>query len=348
MITYIFGFSTISATIMYMLTSIMSAMSSVERLVEYNNYKIHEKPWEVIEEDSKYPDWPRTGDVDIKDLKIRYRKGLDLVIKGVDLRIEEHQKVGIVGRTGSGKSTFMLSLMRILEMAKESRGYVKISNVDISKIGLHKLRKAITIIPQDPYLFKGTLRSNVDPFDEYSSSDVIEGLNIVEFFSTAKEELFDVLRKDEEEDSEGEKSLLKKKLTMADKLELPIEQRGSNISLGQRQLICIARALIKKPKILLMDEATANIDQRTDEIIQKVISHDMPNTTVITIAHRLNTIIQYDKIVVLEEGKKVEEGNPLELMEKGEIFYQMVEEGGEEFKQKMLMMAREKFNKRND
>ena len=324
---------------------VMNSMTSVERLKEYTEFKDHEAGW-VNEEDSKLPsNWPTQGKIEIKNLKARYRKGLPLVINGLNVDIEARQKIGVVGRTGSGKSTLMLALMRILEMAEEGKkegGHIKIDGADIYGLGLHKVRKALTIIPQDPFLLEGTLRSNLDPVDKHTTEELIEGLTTVEFFSTIKKEEFEALRKklakkSEKErknrkidmvDDDGDKDSKTPDLTEDELLQLPIEQSGSNLSLGQRQLICIARALVNKPKILLMDEATASVDQKTDEIIQRVIMEEMGETTILTIAHRINTIIGYDKILVMDKGRKAEEGSPRELLELGGIFSGMVDDCG--------------------
>lgn len=325
--------------LIFFIANMLGKMSSVEKIHEYVKNKNFEKPFE-LEEDKKHEDWPKNGKIEVKNLKIRYREKLPLVLNGVNFVVEPMQKVGIVGRTGSGKSTTLLCLMRILEQT-EPGSSINIDGVDISKLGLHKLRKNITIIPQDPYLLQGTLKSNLDPEGLYKDIDVLNSLNQVDFFSTLKEDQFDKIK--EEKANKNNKKLesieSNIQITEVDKLLLPIEDSGSNLSLGQRQLVCIARALIKKPKILLMDEATANIDQKTDQIIQRVVTFEMPETTVLTIAHRLNTIIQYDKIVVLENGKKAEEGSPVELIKRGGIFSEMVEKGGKNYKEMLLRLA---------
>ena len=342
----------------WMLSMFLNSMIGVERLKEYIDCKEHEPAWDLASEDRKLgKNWPKQGKIKITNLSLRYREGLPLVLKALNLTINAGQKVGIVGRTGSGKSTLMLGLMRILEMdsgvAQQpglKDGGIQIDGVDIYQIGLHRLRRGLTIIPQDPYLFKGTLRTNLDPLNLFRDEQIMEGLTTVKFFSTLKSEVLAYVRASRIE-NEGEKSnnidregyeLLEQplhpenSLTIQQKLDLEIEKAGANLSLGQRQLICIARALVNKPKILLMDEATASVDQKTDEIIQDVIMNEMEGTTIIIIAHRINTIIGYDKIVVLEQGKKGEEGSPKELFEAGGIFYDMVEKCGAEFMQEVI------------
>jgi ABC-type multidrug transport system fused ATPase/permease subunit len=207
--------------------------------------------------------------------------------------VEPGMHVGVAGRTGSGKSTTLLSLMRMYEVES---GSVWIDGVDISNIGLHTLRATLGIIPQDPVIFGGSLRENIDPFNDHEDLELIDALRKVQLRppaswlggeSEAKE------RKEENsvEDDRGP-------------AELPdvLTVQGANLSAGQRQLLCIARAIVKRPKILLLDEATSSIDEATDRLIQKVLREEFASTTMITIAHRLNTIMDSDKILVIEEG----------------------------------------------
>ena len=291
---------------------------------------------------------------------MRYRPNLPLVLKNVDFHIKPREKVGVVGRTGSGKSSMILSLTRIVEMAGDPiYNWVKIDGINISSIGLHYLRGAITIIPQDPIMLQGTIMFNVDPLETYPKSEIVLALKKVQVWDTLTWVKKDtttlmpgskpmnigppgnkpiVVEEDIKEEDMTEEELQSKKLNMF------VEAGGGNLSIGQKQLICIARALISKPKILMMDEATANIDEKTDQAIQQLIKSEFKNTTVITIAHRLNTIIQYDKLLILEYGKLVEFGSPRELLEKtGGYFRGLVLEGGEEFVEDMfeLIMVKE-------
>ena len=296
----------------------------LERLEDYCN-------WSEFEADFIQPEvkekWPIEGKLEIQGLCLKYRKGLPFVLRDLDFEIVGGEKVGIVGRTGSGKSTLFLGLTRIIEAVDDhgdKQGSIEIDRVDISTIGLHVLRRNITVIPQDPIWLEGTLRSNLDPMGFVSDANMEEVLDLIQFSRTIKI--------DQEEEFDDQKNLLDYK----------IEQRGSNLSLGQRQLVCIARALVGKPKILLMDEATASIDQETDGIIQSIIKHQLEGVTVVTIAHRLETIIQYDKILVLDNGKKIEEGSPEELLERKGHFYGMVREAGEEELERMTYFAKNK------
>ena len=318
------------------------------------------------------------------------------MIKNLDFKIGSHQKIGIVGRTGSGKSTILLSLVRILEQAEDlgpdgQQGKIIIDGVQIDKIGLHELRKNLVVIPQDPFLVHGTLRFNIDPLQQYSDDQILASLQTVQILdnirtedikeqkikeykakkaqamagpmgppgaggppggkppgppagkptgpSTGKPEGAPADQKVVEEEDPEIVKIRNMVVSEKDKLEFAIESGGTNLSVGERQLICIARSLIRKPKILLMDEATANIDQKTDSIIQRVIKESMGQTTVITIAHRLVTIIQYDKILILEQGMKKEEGSPLQLLDSKGYFHKLVSEGGSQFEDKMRRLA---------
>lgn len=271
---------------------------SVERLKEYSEVE-SEAPWEIP---ARKPNegWPQKGLVEFSGYSARYREGLDLVVKNIKFDIQPGQKVGIVGRTGAGKSSLTLALFRIIEAAG---GEISIDGVDISKIGLHDLRSKLTIIPQDPVLFSGTLRMNLDPFEQHSDEDIWEGLE----YSYLKDYVS----------------------TLPDKLQHLCSEGGENLSVGQRQLICLARALLRRSKILVLDEATAAVDLQTDDLIQKTIRDQFRASTVITIAHRLNTIIDYDRIVVLGEGEVREYDSPQNLLEnKDSIFHGMAKDAG--------------------
>lgn len=198
----------------------------------------------------------------------------------------------------SGKSSLALALFRVF---KQTSGRIMIDGIDISSLSLHELRSKLTIIPQDPTLFTGSLRFNLDPFDQYSDQQLIDSLievHLSSFFSQS-----------------------------SDGLSHQIVSNGENMSAGQKQLICLARTLLKKTKILILDEATANIDNQTDSYIQSVIKKHFKNCTVMTIAHRLDTVINCDRIVVLSHGSIVESGKPQDLLrEKNSIFYNFLEE----------------------
>ncbi|NWU77023.1 MRP3 protein, partial [Onychorhynchus coronatus] len=270
---------------------------AVERIKEYSETET-EAPW-VIEGKSPPEDWPSKGELEFVNYSVRYRKGLDLVLKGINLQVHGGEKIGIVGRTGAGKSSMTLCLFRILEAAK---GEIKIDGVKISEIGLHDLRSRLTIIPQDPVLFSGTLRMNLDPFNKYSDEEIWKALELshLKRFVSSQPSMLDY------ECSEG----------------------GENLSVGQRQLVCLARALLRKTRILILDEATAAIDLETDDLIQMTIRTQFEDCTVLTIAHRLNTIMDYTRVLVLENGTIAEFDTPANLIAAKGIFYSMAKDAG--------------------
>nr|XP_037273420.1 multidrug resistance-associated protein 1-like [Rhipicephalus microplus] len=269
---------------------------SVERCLEYTKVT-QEAAWENPHFKPD-PSWPVTGEVEFQNYSTRYRADLDLVLKGITCDIKPGEKVGIVGRTGAGKSSLTLALFRIIEAAG---GCINIDGLDISTLGLYDLRRKLTIIPQDPVLFSGTLRSNLDPFD-----------------AKCEEELWRAL----------EHSHLKDYVaTLSEGLQHEIAEGGENISVGQRQLVCLARALLRKSRILILDEATAAVDMETDDLIQATIRREFADCTIITIAHRLNTILDYDRVIVLDSGEIAESDSPRELMKReSSIFYAMAKD----------------------
>ncbi|WKX90939.1 hypothetical protein Q1695_009632 [Nippostrongylus brasiliensis] len=265
---------------------------AVERIKEYTETEV-EAPWR--RQNRPPPGWPSDGEVSIENYSTRYRPGLDLVLKGLTVHIAPGEKVGVVGRTGAGKSSLALALFRIIEPAG---GRIVLNGIDIATIGLHDLRERLTIIPQDPVLFSGTLRFNLDPTSKYSDDELwkaIEHSNLRPFVESLPQRIYH-----------------------------PIDESGENISVGQRQLVCLTRALLRKSRILVLDEATAAIDTITDTLIQATIRKQFDSSTVITIAHRLNTILDYDKVLVMEGGRIVESGVPQQLLaNKQSLFYSM-------------------------
>eukprot|EP01006_Ploeotia_vitrea_P051168 TRINITY_DN67532_c5_g1_i1.p1 TRINITY_DN67532_c5_g1~~TRINITY_DN67532_c5_g1_i1.p1 ORF type:complete len:1552 (+),score=907.50 TRINITY_DN67532_c5_g1_i1:416-4657(+) len=244
--------------------------------------------------------WPAEGEVNVQHLDMRYREDLELVIKDVSLRIRPGEKIGVVGRTGAGKSTFMAAFLRLVEAWE---GKVEIDGVNIATLGLKKLRSKLSIIPQNAVLFSGTVRFNIDP--EGTCSD---------------EELWSAL------DKIGMRQLIE---GMDGKLDAPVAEYGENFSAGQRQLLCLDRALVRESKVLLLDEATSSVDFETDQLVQKLIRKEFKDKTVITIAHRLNTIIDSDRILVLDKGSVAEFDHPGVLLSKPDsIFSGMVDQTG--------------------
>ncbi|KAK7074921.1 ABC transporter transmembrane region [Halocaridina rubra] len=292
--------------LMKMKSEFQSRFTAVERLVEYSYDLESEAPLEDLGK-SVPRDWPEFGKVEIKNVSLRYRPELPLVLHDIEATFNPGQKIGVVGRTGAGKSSLITTLLRLVETEK---GSVIIDGVNVASIGLHTLRSAISVIPQDPILFQGSIRYNLDPFDEHSDMAVWEAL---------------------------EQSNLKKVVEQLELgLQAPVATAGENFSVGERQLICLTRALLRKSKILLLDEATASVDLETDQMIQKTIREAFIHSTVITIAHRLNTITNYDKILVLQDGKIVEFDAPDTLMEReGSLFREMMQAMGVSTVEKM-------------
>ncbi|KAL9304954.1 ABC transporter C family member 5 [Arabidopsis thaliana] len=269
---------------------------SIERIYQYSQI-VGEAP--AIIEDFRPPSsWPATGTIELVDVKVRYAENLPTVLHGVSCVFPGGKKIGIVGRTGSGKSTLIQALFRLIE---PTAGKITIDNIDISQIGLHDLRSRLGIIPQDPTLFEGTIRANLDPLEEHSDDKIWEALD--------KSQLGDVVRG---------KDL---------KLDSPVLENGDNWSVGQRQLVSLGRALLKQAKILVLDEATASVDTATDNLIQKIIRTEFEDCTVCTIAHRIPTVIDSDLVLVLSDGRVAEFDTPARLLEdKSSMFLKLVTE----------------------
>ncbi|KAJ3036950.1 hypothetical protein HDV00_002198 [Rhizophlyctis rosea] len=281
-------------------------MNSCERLIYYVKGLEREK-YEAVDSgagskgDVIRSSWPEKGNIDITNLVVRYRPGLPIVLNGISLSIRGGEKIGIVGRTGAGKSSIVGTLLRLVE---PEQGSIVVDGVDVLKIGLKDLRSRVAIIPQEPVLFSGTVRSNLDPFKEYSD-----------------QQLWDVL----------DRSNLKKGVASSPQgLDSIVAENGENWSTGQRQLLCLARAMLRNAKVIILDEATASVDLETDEFIQTAIRRDFSTATILTIAHRLNTIADYDRVLVLDHGRVKEYDSPANLLtrEGGSQFADMVAETG--------------------
>ncbi|RHN40835.1 putative xenobiotic-transporting ATPase [Medicago truncatula] len=269
---------------------------SVERLNQYMHIQSEAK--EIVEGNRPPLNWPIAGKVEINDLKIRYRPDGPLVLHGITCTFEVGHKIGIVGRTGSGKSTLISALFRLVE---PSGGNIIIDGVDISSIGLHDLRSRFGIIPQDPTLFTGTVRYNLDPLSQYSDQEIWEVLGKCQ------------LREVVQEKDEG--------------LNSSVVEDGSNWSMGQRQLFCLGRALLRRSRILVLDEATASVDNSTDYILLKTIRTEFADCTVITVAHRIPTVMDCTMVLSINDGKLVEYDEPTNLMKREEsLFRKLVKE----------------------
>ncbi|KAM4559458.1 ATP-binding cassette sub-family C member 4-like isoform 1-T1 [Odontesthes bonariensis] len=275
---------------------IENMMTSVERVVEYAELE-SEAPWET---DKQPPDdWPQTGSITFDRVDFSYSASEPLVLKNLSVVFASREKVGIVGRTGAGKSSLISALFRLAE----PEGRIMIDGFLSSEIGLHTLRQKMSIIPQDPVLFTGTMRKNLDPFSQHTDEDLWNALQEVQMKAVVEE--------------------------LPNKLETMLTESGSNFSVGQRQLVCLARAILRKNRILIIDEATANVDLRTDSLIQETIRDKFQECTVLTIAHRLNTIIDCDRILVLDAGRIQEYDEPYVLLQNHDgLFYQMVQQTG--------------------
>lgn len=331
-------------------TAVEMNLNSVERVQEY--LELDQEPPATIEGHKPPAAWPTTAAIEVKDLVIRYAPELDPVLHGISFSTKTHEKIGIVGRTGSGKSTMALSFFRFLEA---SNGSISIDGIDISTIGIQDLRSQITIIPQDAVLFSGTIRSNIDPFEEHSDEAVWESLERAHL-SKASDRLRkvqgygsgDVTPKSATSTHSADDE---QRISAITSLNQQVSDGGNNFSQGQRQLLCLARALLKNSKLIIMDEATASVDFDTDTKIQTTIREEFTNSTLLCIAHRLRTVIDYDRILVLDQGRVAEYDTPYNLITKNTgagIFKSMCEKSGEY--EVLLKMATESYlsNKRDE
>jgi len=274
-------------------TQLETYMIASERIKEYSTMET-EAP-AVIESNRPPKSWPSAGKLSFDDVKLRYREELEPALKGISFATEAGEKIGIVGRTGAGKTTLAVALFRITEIFA---GTIRLDGIDLSKIGLDDVRKNIAIIPQDPVLFAGTIRSNLDPFSDYRDSELeasLEKVHMVDFVRAQK-----------------------------DGLAHEVKEGGANLSVGQRQLLCMARALLRRAKVIVMDEATASVDLETDALIQSTIREQFKDSTVLTIAHRLATVMACDRVMVLGEGRVLEMGDPNALSaDSSSVFHEM-------------------------
>ncbi|KAH7653131.1 Xenobiotic-transporting ATPase protein [Dioscorea alata] len=297
-VTYGLNLNMLQAWVIRNLCNLENKIISVERIFQYTSIP-SEPPLTTDSESIKLDcKWPSEGEIILNDLQVRYAPHMPFVLRGVTCTFTGGTKTGIVGRTGSGKSTLIQTLFRIID---PTVGQIFIDNIDISTIGLHDLRSRLSIIPQDPTMFGGTIRSNLDPLEEYTDDQIWEALYCCQ--------LGDEVRKKEL------------------KLDSPVTENGENWSVGQRQLVCLGRVLLKKSKILVLDEATASIDTATDSLIQKTIRHQFADSTVITIAHRITSVLDSDMVLLLDHGLIAEHDSPARLLEdKSSLFAKLVSE----------------------
>ncbi|KAL7855415.1 hypothetical protein AOLI_G00190190 [Acnodon oligacanthus] len=295
-VSYALNVTLILNALVRMTSQLETHIVSVERVKEYAEIP-NEAAWTA--ENRPADGWPSEGRVRFEDYKVRYRPELELVLHGITCDIRSNEKVGIVGRTGAGKSSLTSCLFRIMEAAE---GRILIDGVDIAGLGLHDLRSRLTIIPQDPVLFSGTLRMNLDPFEKFSDEDIWKVLELAHL-----------------KDFVG---------SLAAGLQHEVAEGGENLSVGQRQLLCLARALLRKSRILILDEATAAVDLETDNLIQTTIRREFAHCTVLTIAHRINTILDSSRVMVLDAGKIVEFDSPATLLQKQGQFFALARDAG--------------------
>lgn len=291
-------------------------MNAAERIVEYT-----ELPTETLEGSSPPAAWPTEGSIDVDDLVVGYAPDLAPVLKGLSFSVKANERVGVVGRTGAGKSSLTLALFRFLEARS---GTIHIDGLDISKIKLHDLRSRLAIIPQDPVLFSGTVRSNLDPFKQHADAELRDSLERVHLISGTGGTATPV--------PSSSTDTVNGNSNVFNDLTSPISEGGLNLSQGQRQLLCLARAIVARPKVMILDEATSAVDMATDALIQRSIREEFTDATLVVIAHRLSTIADFDRILVLGDGRVAEYGTPLELWERDGgrgVFRGMCEESGE-------------------
>ncbi|XP_054158174.1 ATP-binding cassette subfamily C member 4-like [Oppia nitens] len=288
-------------------------MTSVERIVEYSKLESEGQ----IESEIPPPDeWPENGSIELRHVYLSYDNSPKPTLHDLNCVINGAEKVGIVGRTGAGKSSILSALFRMQEI----EGNIIIDGIDHKTIGLHDLRRHMSIIPQDPIAFIGSLRKNLDPFDEHSEDRLWEVLEEVQLKEAVME--------------------------MSGQLEYQLSEGGGNLSVGQRQLICLARAILRRNRILVLDEATANVDHKTDALIQRTIRENFADCTVLTIAHRLNTIIDSDRVLVLDSGRIMEFGVPYELLQNNSgILYKLVKQTGVQMADQLIRLAKESYDR---
>lgn len=285
-LTSVFSVCTFIPFIMRLKSELSARLTSVARIYEYCEELKEEAP--VHHHDGGHTPregvWPSAGELLFEQVCLRYRRGLPLVLNDISFRVRGGQKVGIVGRTGAGKSSILVSLMRLKELES---GRILLDGLDIANLGLHELRSAVAVIPQDPVLFQGTVRYNLDPMSNNTDEELWSALE--------RAHLKDKIRREEMQ------------------LECGVEKNGDNFSVGERQLLCLARAMLRRNKVLVLDEATASVDAETDRLIQQTVQETFSGCTVLTIAHRLNTVLGCDMVLVLDAGKVVEMDTPSAL-----------------------------------
>uniref|UniRef100_A0A0D9Y3Y4 ABC transporter C family member 13 n=1 Tax=Oryza glumipatula TaxID=40148 RepID=A0A0D9Y3Y4_9ORYZ len=295
-VTYGLNLNMLQAWVVWSMCNLENKIISVERILQYMS--IPAEPPLSVQDDKLTQDWPSEGEIMLNNVHVRYAPHLPFVLKGLTVTFPGGMKTGIVGRTGSGKSTLIQALFRIVD---PTVGQILVDSIDICTIGLHDLRSRLSIIPQEPTMFEGTVRTNLDPIGEYTDSQIWEALD--------RCQLGDEVRRKEL------------------RLDSPVIENGENWSVGQRQLVCLGRVILKRSKILVLDEATASVDTATDNLIQKTLRQQFSDATVITIAHRITSVLDSDMVLLLDNGVAVERDTPTRLLEdKSSLFSKLVAE----------------------
>ncbi|GAA5823616.1 hypothetical protein JCM11251_000700 [Rhodosporidiobolus azoricus] len=325
-LSYILSISSAFSWMVRQGAEVENDLNSVERVMHYANNLEREAP--AVIEDARPPaEWPREGAVEFKDVVMSYRPELPPVLKGLNLSVLPGEKIGVVGRTGAGKSSIMLTLFRIVELQS---GSITVDGVDISKIGLSDLRKRIAIIPQEAVLYAGTIRTNLDPFGEYDDAVLNAALKRAHLIEQDQPVPVSASSSSTpgsatpQPASSGSVTPTGSRFS----LDLAIEDEGGNLSVGERSLVSLARALVKNSKIIVLDEATASVDFATDSRIQATIRSEFKDKTMLVIAHRLRTIIDSDRVLVMDAGRVAEFDTPLNLFRAHGIFHSMCERSG--------------------
>merc|ERR1712232_184840 len=293
----------------------MGAIERVDAMAELPSEKAMKTPKEL----QPSPEWPQNGSLEFRNVSLRYRDELPLALNDLSFKIPAGKTCGIVGRTGAGKSSITVALFRLVEIES---GQILLDGIDLTTLGLSDVRgRGMSIIPQDPFLTGANLRECLDPFGQRTDEEIMDALQAVRMGSSTS--------------------------TMDILLATKLEEGGSNYSVGERQLLNLARALLSQPKVLVLDEATASIDGETDAFIQKMLRTRLPNTTLVTIAHRLNTVMDYDYILVMDAGRASEFDSPANLLGKeGGIFSQLVDATGIESSKILRQIAIEAANRK--
>ncbi|KAL8865004.1 MAG: hypothetical protein Q9198_009519 [Flavoplaca austrocitrina] len=302
-------------------TSVELAMNAMERIVEYSRIPIEKQEGIVVP-----ARWPTQGNLQVEGLVAGYAPDLPPVLKGLSFEVTKNQRIGVIGRTGAGKSSLTLALFRFLE-ARE--GKIVIDGIDISKMKLHDLRSRLAIIPQDPVLFSGTVRSNLDAFDEHGDAELYDALERVHLIRGTGNVSRGESASAAPTEPPSSLAFSDSNSNVFSNLSSRISEGGLNLSQGQRQLLCLARAIVSRPKIMVLDEATSAVDMATDVLIQRSIREEFEDSTLLVIAHRLSTIADFDKILVMSDGKAVEYDTPRNLLANRGAFWEMVEQSGD-------------------